>query len=124
MAIRIYYMAGNTASDPSRRYVDADTGAELLIPLHHRLQSLLRVVAGHPGQRQAGLLTREAAHHLIQEFQAVRQPLRRGRGVVHARTHAVQLLLHTLHGEFKSLQVAAHPLELLHPDRAGKVAQF
>ena len=96
----------------------------MLISLNHGLQALLRIGTGHAGQRKTGFLTRQAAHHLIQEFQAVRQVLRGGRGVADARTQTVQLLLHPLNGEFEPFQIAAHAVQFLHADGARKVAQF
>ena len=66
----------------------------------------------------------QAAHHLIQEFQAVRQPLRGGRRIAHAGTQAVQILLDALHRQFEALEVTAHALELLTAHGAAKIAEF
>ena len=97
---------------------------ELLIARHHGLQALLGIRAGDARQREAGLLAGQAAHHLIQELQAVGQALRGRSRIAHARGEPVQILLNALHHELETLQITAHALELLHAHRARQIAQL
>jgi len=96
----------------------------LLIPGNHGFQALLGFRAADPRQSKAGFLAGQTAYYLIQELQTIGEALRGRSGIAHANRETVQILLNALHHELEALQIPAHSLELLHPDRTGKIAQL